>query len=114
MSKKIDLLSSDLDFAHPLAEADEPDPMANMANLVDVMLVFACGLMLAIITYWNLDLPDIKQIVQQKEMTEVKDIDVTDETLSVNGNNYSERGTVYEDTDTGKMWLLQEDKSGKK
>ena len=34
-------------------EKATPNPMENLANLVDVMLVFACALMIAIITHWN-------------------------------------------------------------
>ena len=111
----IDLYSgSFLDITDDVEDEQDPDPMANMANLVDVMLVFACGLMLALITYWQLDLPDVNQIVQQEKLTEIEDVEVNDKTLSVNGNNYSERGTVYEDTDTGKMYLLSEEDSGSK
>ena len=32
------------------------NPMENLANLADVMLVFACALMIAIITHWNVDI----------------------------------------------------------
>lgn len=35
---------------------EEVDAMAGVANLADVMLVFACGLMAAVILNWNVDL----------------------------------------------------------
>lgn len=34
---------------------EEVDAMAGVANLADVMLVFACGLMAAVILNWNVD-----------------------------------------------------------
>ena len=33
-------------------EKATPNPMENLASLVDVMLAFACALMIAIITRW--------------------------------------------------------------
>ena len=35
---------------------EEVDAMSGLANLSDVMLVFACGLMAAVILNWNVDL----------------------------------------------------------
>ncbi|MBQ5581590.1 MAG: DUF2149 domain-containing protein [Clostridia bacterium] len=34
----------------------EGSPMESIANIVDVMLVFACGLLLALVTVWNVDI----------------------------------------------------------
>ena len=39
-----------------IGTCEEINPLDGLANLADVMLVFACGLMLALITYWNLSL----------------------------------------------------------
>lgn len=86
-----------------------PDPMAGITNLVDAMLVFACGLMLALVSYWNIDLPDVTKVMQQKEMTEVNNIEVTDEQLNADGTLYNEKGTVFEDPSTGQLYMLQED-----
>ncbi len=85
-----------------------PDPMAGITNLVDAMLVFACGLMLALVSYWNIDLPDITKVMQQKEMTEVNNIEVTDDQLNADGTLYNEKGTVFEDPSTGQLYMLQE------
>ncbi len=40
-------------------DGEDINPMDGMANLADMMLVFACGLMLALITYWNVDVSGV-------------------------------------------------------
>ena len=100
---------SSSDFGDDQFVDPSPEPMAGITNLVDAMLVFACGLMLAIVTYWNIDLPNIQQVLMQKEMTEVEDIEVTDEQMNASGTLYNEKGMVYEDPQTGKLYLLTEE-----
>ena len=39
-----------------LREDEDVQPMQYVANLTDVMLVLACGLMAAVITFWQVDL----------------------------------------------------------
>ena len=43
------------------------NPMEGMANLADVMLVFACGLILALIINWNVDMTTIGQTEEVPE-----------------------------------------------
>jgi hypothetical protein len=93
-------------------EADA-DPRVGLVNLADVMLVFACGLMLALVVNWNIDLPSATEI----EMGEQQEIDastlesMTDDASAENGSNYTERGYVYEDKTTGKLYLVEPDDS---
>ena len=56
--------------------------MDGMANLADVMLVFACGLILALIINWNVDVssvaskqPDVKYEVEGVESDSTQTID---------------------------------------
>ena len=86
-----------------------PDPMSGVANIVDAMLVFACGLMLAIVTFWNVDLPNIQKVIQSNEMKEVNDIEVTEDQMEADGSAYTQKGMVYEDPETGKLYMLTED-----
>ena len=37
-------------------DEEEQNPMEGVANLVDAMLVLACGLMMAIISFYNVDI----------------------------------------------------------
>ena len=76
--------------------------MESIANIVDVMLVFACGLLLALVTVWNvgigLDRPD--------NMYEVSD--VVEESQSVSKDNLQEAGKVYRDPATGNLYFIEE------
>jgi hypothetical protein len=84
------------------------DPRVGLVNLADVMLVFACGLMLALVAYWNLDVADMKEVVRSEQVTEVQDVeDITDNAGS--GGGFIELGKVYQDPMTGKYYMLQED-----
>lgn len=82
------------------------DPMAGLVNLVDVMLVFACGLMLALVTYWNLDLPTVTEL-KDEQMNELSDADEMAQEAR-GGNAYIERGIVYQDPVTGKLYWMED------
>jgi hypothetical protein len=96
-------LSSDFD-----AEPDA-DPRVGLVNLADVMLVFACGLMLALVAYWNLDVSSMQEVVQSDQVTEVRDVDDITESAAEGGGGFIELGKVYQDPMTGKYYMLQED-----
>jgi hypothetical protein len=95
-------ISSDID-----AEPDA-DPRVGLVNLADVMLVFACGLMLALVAYWNLDVSAMHEVVRADEVTEVQDVEQIEEGAS-SGGGFVELGKVYQDPMTGKYYMLQED-----
>jgi hypothetical protein len=95
-------LSSDLE-----SEPDA-DPRVGLVNLADVMLVFACGLMLALVAYWNLDVSSMREMIQSNEVTEVQDVNQIEEGAS-GGGGFIELGKVYQDPMTGKYYMLQED-----
>ena len=82
----------------------EGSPMESIANIVDVMLVFACGLLLALVTVWNVDIgldrPD------NNNMYEVSD--VVEESQSVSKDNLQEAGKVYRDPATGNLYFIEE------
>ena len=82
------------------------NPMEGMANLADVMLVFACGLLLALIINWNVD---VAQVAQQQPETkyEVEGIE-GGETQTIEGESkLQEMGTVYMDPETGKYYVVE-------
>jgi hypothetical protein len=86
----------------------DSDPRTGLVNLADVMLVFACGLMLALVAYWNLDVSDMSEVIPSAEVTEVQNVeDITDSARS--GGGFVELGKVYQDPMTGKFYMLQED-----
>jgi hypothetical protein len=75
-----------------------------VVNLVDVMLIFACGLMVAVIMHWNVDLTKA-DVITEENLVEVKDLDkaIKDGTVA---ENYDSMGMVYQDPKTGKMYLI--------
>ena len=98
---------------NPYVDHEDADPRVGLVNLADVMLVFACGLMLALVAYWNLNISDMTEVVQNQDMSEVSDSDIEGVTdLSASGSGFTELGTVYQDPKTGKMYMQTEDVSG--
>lgn len=100
--------------------ADEEDPMAGVANLVDAMLVIAVGLLLFLVISWNMQSivfnEDISQ--QQKQdaidaMNQVTQVDQgqqlneTPDLSNSSGEGYAEMGKVYKDPKTGKMIMVE-------
>ena len=96
-------------FAGADLEQEDVNPMDSTGNLADVMLVFACGLLLALIINWNVDVsaqtehvePDVTyEELEQLPSGEAEalDTDVQYEKLEV---------AVYRDPVTGKMYMVQ-------
>lgn len=99
---------------------EEVDPLGGLANLVDVMLVFCCGLMIALVLSWNLQniifakvKPEEKQRLMQS-IQKVIDVERGRELKEVpriqqgEGSGYREMGTVYRDPKTGKLIMIEE------
>jgi len=94
-------------------EGEAVNPMDGLANLADVMLVFACGLMLALITYWNVDVSGVSgsiDVVEQgEEITEdVSGFGEKDNKDEDSDSKFEEYGTVYRDAATGKLYMVTE------
>ena len=88
---------------------EEVNPMEGVTNMADAMLVLACGLMLALSVYWNIDLGPIGERVdlqRGQEMTE--GLDLRDDLIETSGEGelYEKMGTVYKDPQTGKLFML--------
>lgn len=80
-------------------------PMDGMGNLADIMLVFACGLMIAIILHWGVDLNKVVDVISQDELVEVHDVEKIIEGAEVS-NAYESKGMVYKDVKTGKLYII--------
>ena len=68
---------------------DDFSPMEGVGNMADAMLVFACGILLALIMSWNIDVSDRGEITKSPE-------------------NLEEMGKVYKDPETGKYYVVEE------
>ena len=89
---------------------EEINPMDGVANLADVMLVFACGIMLALIINWNVDVGSVLdnsvQVEQGQEVTGLENLGEGQGELSDDGK-YEEMGTVYRDPETGNLYMVE-------
>ena len=82
--------------------------LEGVANLADVMLVLACGLMLALVINWNVDIspgkpegpPMANEIQAELEFSSSEG-----EALDADAD-FEELGRVYRDPATGKLYLI--------
>jgi hypothetical protein len=88
---------------------EDVDPAVGLINLADIMLVFATGLMMAIISFWQVDISQVSQVVESSQIAEVDNLEDARDLLESGGAAYSQIGTVYEDPVTGTLYMLKED-----
>lgn len=86
---------------------EDADPMSSLANMGDVMLVFACGLMVALVVAWNVDLAQFQQVETDQELSQ-DDVSTMNEKMGGEGNSFVEMGKVYQDPATGKYYLVED------
>ena len=84
--------------------------MSSLGNIGDIMLVFACGLMTALVIAWNVDLGQFSQ-VDVGESEAIERPEAAQEVMRGGGSTYIEKGTVYQDAKTGKYYLIEDDDS---
>jgi hypothetical protein len=85
--------------------------MEGVVNIVDAMLVFACGLMLSLVIYWNVDLRS-DDYIPVTPGDEIVNADRIQEAIEGNSNNNGEEyvrlGTVYQDPVTGELYMAED------
>lgn len=95
-------------------ETEEVNPMEGVANLSDVMLVLAVGLMLALVMAWKLDWSAVANM-QKVESEEMVELEQQAETLSSSDSEAAqspedfglhEAGKLYMD-DEGNFYILE-------
>ncbi|MDO4502023.1 MAG: DUF2149 domain-containing protein [Coriobacteriia bacterium] len=92
-------------FAGPAPAKGDLDPMSGMANLVDVMLVFACGLLLALVVNYGVDLTAMDAVTQTGEMEQVDSAEEITQSTDDGGKGYEELGRAYRDPKTGQLYI---------
>lgn len=92
-------------FAGPAPVKGELDPMSGIANLVDVMLVFACGLLLALVVNYGVDLSSMPTVTPDGDMTNVDNPDQITRSTDDGGKGYEDIGQAYRDPETGKIYI---------
>lgn len=94
--------------------AEDINPMATVANLVDAMLVLAVGIMLALIVSWNLNVSENGQVnenVSKDDALSSFDQNDVDNTEEESSENLERQGTVYYDPQTDKYYIIANDGS---
>lgn len=85
----------------------DDDPLGPLANLLDLMLVFACGLIAALIAMssqveQHFNQPAEQVIERGKELLDLPN------NASQGGSGYTPVGKVFKDPKTGKLILISE------
>ena len=88
-------------------DSDE-DPRASLVNLVDVMLVFACGLLAALAAGGQTSLNNPQEVTKGREITSPQLGTTTADGKKI-GDGYQAIGQVYRDPKTGKLLLIESD-----
>lgn len=91
---------------------EEINPMDGVGNMADAMLILAVGIMLALIMNWNVDISGSQapvEVDQAKEVTDVENISGEDLDEAASSSGLSELGKVYQDPETGKMYMIVEE-----
>ena len=84
----------------------EDDPLGPLANLVDVVLVFACGLIAALVAQTDL-VSNLEQAGQPVPLERGRELPQIPDTLSSErGQGLKSLGQVYRDPETGKLILI--------
>lgn len=90
-----------------LREEEDVQPMQYVANLTDVMLVLACGLMAAVITFWRVDLTRIQTAIEQDKLDKIDAADVIESSGNVSTGGLVNQGTVFKDPKTGDLYIIE-------
>jgi hypothetical protein len=102
-----------------LLNADEEDPMAGSANLVDAMLVLSVGLLVFLVISWNMQSvvfsdasPEEKKQTMEAmqkaaEIQQGNELNNSPQSQSGQGKGYVQMGTVYKDPKTGKLIMVE-------
>ena len=87
---------------------EDDDPTSGLTNLSDCMLVLACGLMVALVVAWNIDITQYTEVEQTDNKQEISDLESITDDFKAGGTNYIDMGRVYQDPETGKLYMVEE------
>ena len=82
--------------------------MEGVGNMADAMLVFACGLIVALILSWNVDVTSEGVQTAPETKYEVDSIEENASETLGDEQNLQEMGKVYKDPETGKYYVVEE------
>lgn len=85
---------------------EEEDPTSGLTNLADCMLVLACGLMVALIMAYDVDMTVTEMNVDNTQ--EISDIDEAEDQMMSGSSAFIDMGRLYQDPETGKYYMIEE------
>lgn len=84
------------------------NPMHGLVNLVDAMLVLAVGIMVAVVTGWNLDLSELKGDINMKSIDSDDVETVSKDAMDPNEEYLENVGTLLYDKENDTYYLLSD------
>ncbi|MFG1489167.1 hypothetical protein ABMA58_07940 [Oceanospirillum sp. HFRX-1_2] len=88
---------------HSRFDQSDDEPLGPLANLVDLMLVFVCGLVAALVAIS----PDLNQKLRQSEsIQQGRELPEIPKGIGEGGSGYQTVGKVYKDPETGRLILI--------
>jgi hypothetical protein len=99
-----------------LQPEEDFNPLSSLANLADVMFVFSVGLLVALVSVYNVS-PTSGSTGKPKQakvdVKQGKEMESLPEMESSTGSGYEQMGTVFKDPKTGKLIMVQPANEGK-
>ena len=89
---------------------EDVNPSAYIVNMVDCMLVLACGFLVMLMMHWNIATTSVDEL-DESSMEEVDPQDMPED-VTAGGSYYIDAGKVYQDPNTGQLYLVQENGEG--
>ena len=71
-----------------------------------VMLVLACGLMVAIVAFWRIDLSHIQDSIDRDRLQEIENAEELIDSGEL-GESFESIGTAFTDPETGKVYIIK-------
>lgn len=95
-------------WSHSRFDSQDEEPLGPLANLVDIMLVFACGLIAALVaSQGGLN----EHFIQAGTKVEKgREIPKMPSNIGQSGSGYESVGQVYRDSKSGKLILIDDTK----
>ncbi|MAY13982.1 DUF2149 domain-containing protein [Thalassolituus sp. UBA2009] len=94
-------------------DSEESEPLGPLANLVDIMLVFACGLIAALVALspelrQHFQLPAAQPVQAGKELTQMPvQLQQQLQQKGEGREGYESLGQVYRDPESGRLILVK-------
>ena len=85
---------------------EDVSPSAYIVNLADCMLVLACGFLVALVSFYNIDIVTAEEL-EDDQLEQVEPENLPEDLLSGGGSYYVEAGKVYRDPNTGVLYMVE-------